>query len=73
MGRFLLGGLCSVGLLLANAGCGSDSSAPTPVPTLADRPTTSSSLDIEIKTLQSFAAPADFGKKYPVTFTLRCA
>jgi len=37
-----------------------------------DRPPMSTSLDIEIKTLASFGAPAFFGKKFPVTFALRC-
>ena len=36
------------------------------------RPTVSTSLDIEIKTLASFGAAPFFGKRFPVTFALRC-
>ena len=40
--------------------------------TPSDRPTSSLSLDIELKTVQSYDAPAVFGKQYPVTYSLRC-
>jgi len=40
--------------------------------TPADRPASSLSLDIQLKTVQSYDAPAVFGKQYPVTFSLRC-
>ena len=37
-----------------------------------DMPPMSTSLDIEIKTLASVSVAPFFGKKFPVTFELRC-